>query len=81
MITDELSIPTIGIGSGNVTDGQVLVINDLLGEGPKAPPSFCRPVKNFYQEKLDAIDAFINEANKQVTKNKGDQSEYENIYN
>jgi 3-methyl-2-oxobutanoate hydroxymethyltransferase len=33
IITEKLSIPTIGIGSGRFCDGQVLVINDILGIG------------------------------------------------
>ena len=40
-ITKQLSIPTIGIGSGTDTDGQVLVINDLLGSGPTPPLAFA----------------------------------------
>lgn len=42
-ITRALSIPTIGIGSGQSTDGQVLVINDLIGLSLTPPPSFAKP--------------------------------------
>jgi len=42
-ISDRLTIPTIGIGSGPHCDGQVLVINDLIGLGIKPAPSFAKP--------------------------------------
>ena len=40
-ITSELARPTIGIGAGAATDGQVLVLHDLLGLAPD-PPRFVR---------------------------------------
>ncbi len=58
-ITKKLSIPTIGIGSGLVTDGQVLVINDLLKMGPNTPPKFCTPISDFYQLKKELIGKYI----------------------
>ncbi|WP_066751227.1 3-methyl-2-oxobutanoate hydroxymethyltransferase [Proteus myxofaciens] len=45
-ITDTAIMPVIGIGAGNVTDGQILVMHDLLGLTPK-PPKFS---KDFLQE-------------------------------
>ncbi len=48
-ITEELNIPTIGIGAGRDTDAQVLVINDILGLTP-TPPKFS---KNFLLEAED----------------------------
>lgn len=58
-ITRNLSIPTIGIGSGKSTDGQVLVINDLLKLGPKTPPKFCTPIADLYQMKKDLIARYL----------------------
>ncbi|HXH75763.1 MAG TPA: 3-methyl-2-oxobutanoate hydroxymethyltransferase [Bacteriovoracaceae bacterium] len=58
-ITRNLSIPTIGIGSGKNTDGQVLVINDLLKLGPKTPPKFCQPIADLYQMKKDLIAGYL----------------------
>lgn len=58
-ITKELKIPTIGIGSGKNTDGQVLVINDLLKLGPKTPPKFCTPVADLFQLKKELITSYL----------------------
>lgn len=46
-ISQSLSIPVIGIGAGNATDGQVLVFHDLVGLTIGGLPSFA---KNFLQE-------------------------------
>jgi 3-methyl-2-oxobutanoate hydroxymethyltransferase len=42
LITRRLKVPTIGIGAGNVCDGQVLVIDDLLGRYSDLTPRFVR---------------------------------------
>lgn len=42
IVTQQLSIPTIGIGSGNVCDGQILVIDDMLGRYQDLTPRFVR---------------------------------------
>jgi len=58
-ITRELAIPTIGIGAGPQTDGQVLVLHDMLGIYPKSSPRFS---KNFMQDAADiqgAIRAYV----------------------
>ncbi len=62
IITKELSIPTIGIGSGQDVDGQVLVLNDLLGLGQDKGPGFCTPIANFYEAKRELIQNYLKEA-------------------
>jgi len=46
LITRELRIPTIGIGAGPECDGQILVVNDLLGLTFSAVPKFARQYTN-----------------------------------
>ena len=58
-ISEELCIPTIGIGSGTNTDGQVLVINDLFKMGSNYPPSFCKPIADLYQLKKEMIEKYL----------------------
>jgi 3-methyl-2-oxobutanoate hydroxymethyltransferase len=60
-ITRALSIPTIGIGAGPETDGQVLVWHDMLGLQTKFKPRF---VKQFIQGKdilLNAINTYVDQ--------------------
>ena len=59
LITDKLTIPTIGIGSGEQTDGQVLVINDLMGLGLNPPPSFAKPMANLFATKKSVIQNYV----------------------
>ena len=55
LITQKVKVPVIGIGAGNVTDGQVLVMHDLLGISGGHKPKF---VKNFMSEANSIQDAF-----------------------
>ena len=58
-ITSLVSIPTIGIGSGNKTDGQVLVLNDLLKMGPEPLPRFVQPIADLYSTKKQLIEDYL----------------------
>lgn len=57
-ISDERAIPTIGIGAGPGTDGQVLVLSDLLGLDARFQPRFARRYVDGHALVLDAINRF-----------------------
>jgi len=63
-ITESLKIPTIGIGSGPYCDGQILVLNDIIGLTEKAP-KFVRRYLNMRDEVLRAIRKYITDVEKQ----------------
>jgi len=60
-VTESLSIPTIGIGAGPHTSGQVLVLQDLLGLQPDFKPKFLRTFLDGFELLRDAVDRFDRE--------------------
>lgn len=60
-ITQELSIPTIGIGAGAECDGQVLVFHDLLGLFDRFVPKFVKQYANLRETAASAISDYKRE--------------------
>jgi 3-methyl-2-oxobutanoate hydroxymethyltransferase len=58
MVTDAVSVPTIGIGAGRACDGQVLVFHDVLGLQDKLLPKFVRRYANQKADAVEALAAF-----------------------
>jgi len=56
-IVKKLSISTVGIGAGGATDGQVLVLQDLLGL-TKKKFKFVKKYKDFYEASIEAVKEF-----------------------
>jgi len=59
IITTEVAVPTIGIGAGNVTDGQVLVFHDLLGLHKGHLPKFVRQYASLADDAVAAMERFF----------------------
>lgn len=59
MITTEVAVPTIGIGAGNRTDGQVLVFHDLLGLHGGHLPKFVRQYAKLADDAVAAMESFF----------------------
>ncbi len=65
-ITNELSIPTIGIGAGPYCDGQVLVLHDVIGLFERFIPKFVKRYANLKEEALKAIKNYKDEVEKGI---------------
>lgn len=59
MITERVSIPTIGIGAGPSCDGQVLVFHDVLGIYDGHTPKFVRQYAHIAQDMQAALETFL----------------------
>lgn len=60
-ITESVKTPTIGIGAGKHCDGQVLVINDLLGIDGDFKPKYVKAYANLNSTITDAVTRFMDE--------------------
>lgn len=61
IITNKLSIPTIGIGAGSDCDGQVLVVNDMVGLNDGFIPKFVKQYKNLHGDIKSGVSEYIEE--------------------
>lgn len=61
LITSKLSVPTIGIGAGAGTSGQVLVQLDMLGGFDGFTPKFLKKYSNYLKINTEAIQDYVNE--------------------
>ena len=61
LVSESISIPTIGIGAGAGCDGQVLVYQDMLGMYPDFTPKFAKKFADLGNEMVNAFKAYSDE--------------------
>jgi 3-methyl-2-oxobutanoate hydroxymethyltransferase len=60
-VTEAVKVPTIGIGAGNATDGQVLVWSDMFGFFETFKPKFVKQYCNGAKEVREGLEKYISE--------------------
>lgn len=65
IITEKVSVPTIGIGAGRFCDGQILVIHDTIGMYSDFTPKFVKRYANVKQIITEAVGAYIDDVGAQ----------------
>ena len=58
-VTESLTVPTIGIGAGAGTDGQVLVVHDILGINKGFSPKFLRRYADLHTIMTEAVEHYV----------------------
>jgi len=72
-VSKEVSIPTIGIGAGNCTDGQVLVMHDMLGINKGFSPKFLRRYADLSTIINEAVGHYIDDVKSSDFPNENEQ--------
>lgn len=72
-VTQAINIPTIGIGAGNGTDGQVLVVHDMLGLNNEFKPKFVRKYLNLEDQIVSAIGQYVTDVKSTDFPNENEQ--------
>lgn len=72
-VSKELLIPTIGIGAGGGTDGQVLVSHDMLGITKEFKPRFLRRYLNLAEQIENAVKQYVDDVKSKNFPNKDEQ--------
>jgi 3-methyl-2-oxobutanoate hydroxymethyltransferase len=72
-VAKELTIPVIGIGAGGGVDGQVLVINDLLGINNGFSPRFLRRYNNLFEQISGSVSEYIKDVKSKDFPNEKEQ--------
>jgi 3-methyl-2-oxobutanoate hydroxymethyltransferase len=65
-LTDSLSIPTIGIGAGKYTSGQILVLQDMLGTNNNFTPKFLKRYANLEEIITNSVNTYCNEVENNI---------------
>ncbi len=71
-LSKKLNIPTIGIGAGPDTDGQVLVLNDILGIDPDFHPRFVRRYASIGENIIGSVESFCSDVRSNKFPNKNE---------
>ncbi len=72
-VSESLTIPTIGIGAGADTDGQVLVTHDILGITKDFQPRFIRHYLGLFDQIKTAVEHYIGDVKEKKFPNEGEQ--------
>jgi len=72
-VSENVSIPIIGIGAGPDVDGQVLVLHDMLGMTHEFNPRFLRRYLNLYDEISGAVKNYVSDVKQKNFPNESEQ--------
>lgn len=72
-VSESVSIPTIGIGAGGGTDGQVLVMHDMLGLNKGFSPRFLRRYADLGTMVTDAVSRYVDDVKNRDFPNESEQ--------